>query len=59
MLDMYTYTFYKYFIPFSRFPNDTTFVSLAGGYNDFLVPAYLSNIRKNETVYAAVRIFNF
>lgn len=45
--------------------NKTTIISIAGGYNDFLVPSYLSDFHSklNQSLYAVVSMlvyyFNF
>jgi hypothetical protein len=52
MLDSYTYEFYKQ-LEINRTPN-TTFVSVTGGYADFLVPSFLTGVPHKDALNVVV-----
>lgn len=55
IFDGYMSGFYKN-LEGAVLPNKTVLISIAGGYNDFLVPSYLSNLNSNssQSLYAVV-----
>lgn len=53
-LDGYVHSFYNRISNISNIPEKSSIISISGGFNDFLVPSYLSGVKGNNNLHVVV-----